>query len=132
MLLGTKALNLGPIPVKSGFMKTTTKIIAAALIVGLFVYGAARLSTTNTSNETVLKRKIIEVPNGYGYQIFSGDKLLVQQEFIPAVSGNIPFNSAKDAKKVADLVIDKIQNRTSPQISLEELNELDIELLDIP
>lgn len=113
-------------------MKTTTKIIAAALIVGLFVYGAARLSTTNTSNETVLKRKIIEVPNGYGYQIFSGDKLLVQQEFIPAVNGNIPFSSAKDAKKVADLVIDKIQNRTSPQISLEELNELDIELLDIP
>lgn len=132
MLLGTKALNLGPISVKPGFMKTTTKIIASALILGLFVYGAARLSTANTSNETVLKRKIIEVPNGYGYQIFSGDKLLVQQEFIPAVNGNMPFSSTKDAKKVADLVIEKIRSRTSPQITVEELNGLDIELMDTP
>ena len=113
-------------------MKTTTKIIASALILGLFVYGAARLSTANTSNETVLKRKIIEVPNGYGYQIFSGDKLLVQQEFIPAVNGNMPFSSTKDAKKVADLVIEKIRSRTSPQITVEELNGLDIELMDTP
>lgn len=107
-------------------MKNFTKLVATILILGLFFYGATHLSFDNQEHRTTLRNEIIKVENGYGYQIFSGDKLLVQQEFIPAVKGYQTFQSEKDAKKVANLVIEKIQERTSPQISVDELKELGV------
>ena len=110
-------------------MKNITKIVAPILILGLFLYGVTHLSFDEKAQEPILRGKVIKLPNGFGYQIFSGEKLLVQQEFIPAVRGNQPFQSAKDAKKVAKLVIDKIRNRSSPQISIDELKEMEIVIL---
>lgn len=100
--------------------------MALGLILGLFIYGVARLPSAKDTYDPILRKEIIEVPNGYGYKIFSGDKLLIQQEFIPAVKGDIAFGTKKDARKVANLVIEKIRNRTSPQISVEELEALGI------
>ncbi|RIV46737.1 DUF4907 domain-containing protein [Flagellimonas pelagia] len=107
-------------------MKNITKIVAPILILGLFLYGVTHFSFDEKIQEPILRKEVIKVHNGYGYQIFSGEKLLVQQEFIPAVRGNQPFQSAKDARKVANLVIKKIQDRTSPQVSVDELKELEI------
>jgi len=111
-------------------MKNITKIISLLLIVGLFLYGVGHVSSVKKTHSSTLQKEVIEVPNGYGYQIFSGNKLLVQQEYIPAVKGNKPFQSRKDAKRVADLVIEKILSRQSPQITLEELNSLEILILE--
>ena len=110
-------------------MRKITIIVATILILGLFLYGMTHLSFDEKVQEPLLREKVIKLPNGFGYQIFSGDKLLVQQEFIPAVRGNQPFQSAKDAEKVAKLVIDKIRNRTSPKISIDELKEMEIVIL---
>ncbi|MEC7264789.1 MAG: DUF4907 domain-containing protein [Bacteroidota bacterium] len=107
-------------------MKNFTKLIATILILGLFFYGVTHLSLDKEEHQTTLRKEIIKVENGYGYQIFSGEKLLVQQEFIPAVKGYQTFQSAKDAKKVANLVIEKIRERTNPQISVDELKELGV------
>jgi len=108
-------------------MKNITKLVAIILILGLFLYGATHLSLDKKEYQTTLSKEIIKVDNGFGYQIFSGDKLLVQQEFIPAVKGYQTFQSEKDAKKVANLVIEKIRQRTSPQISVDELKDLNVE-----
>ena len=110
-------------------MKNITKIVAPILILGLFLYGVTHLSLNEKVEEPILRKEVIKVPNGYGYQIFSGKKLLVQQEFIPAVRGKQPFQSAKDARKVANLIIEKIRNHISPQISIEELEKLEIVIL---
>ncbi len=80
--------------------------------------------------EPALRTKVITLDNGYGYQIFSGDKLLIQQEFIPAVEGEKQFETKEDAKQVADMVMRKILKGESPRISLEELNDLDIVILE--
>ncbi|NDV43801.1 DUF4907 domain-containing protein [Flagellimonas sediminis] len=111
-------------------MKNITKLIATILTLGLFLYGATHLSFDNVGNQTTLRKEIIKVENGYGYQIFSGEKLLVQQKFIPAVKGYQTFRSVKDAKKVANLIVEKIRNRISPQISVEELAELGVVFSD--
>ena len=104
--------------------------MVSALTIGLFLYGVSHLSSDHDFHEPILRKEIIKVDGGFGYQIFSGDKLLIQQEFIPAVKGRKPFNSAKDARRVALLVIEKIRNRTNPRISLAEITDLDVVILD--
>lgn len=107
-------------------MKNITKIVGLALILCLFFYGATRLFNESHNDLPMLSKEIIEVDGGYGYQIYSGDKLLVQQEFIPAITGKRPFKSSQDAQKVANLVLEKISSGTKPYIKKEELEQLNV------
>ncbi len=81
---------------------------------------------TQIQGNSQIRTEIIMVEQGYGYQILSGEKLLVRQEFIPAVYGQVAFQNSDDAKKIADLVKNKLINRINPEVSLEELRSLNI------
>lgn len=78
--------------------------------------------------DTILQSEIYEIPNGYGYRLWSKNRLLVQQEVIPAVSGIRPFASFGDAQKVADLVIHKMELGEDPRVRKEELEQLHINI----
>lgn len=87
-------------------------------------------SNPNMSKGSIpLRSEVVEVEAGYGYLIWAGEKLLVKQEFIPAINGKVPFQSYADAKKVAVLVAFKFKNRTNPEVSVEELSRLNIATL---
>lgn len=73
-----------------------------------------------------VRSKIIEVGQGYGYEIWIGEKLLVKQEFIPAINGEITFKTPEEARKVANLITKKLLERSNPEISVEELVSLNI------
>ncbi|MAU16590.1 MAG: hypothetical protein CMH46_13750 [Muricauda sp.] len=107
-------------------MKNITKIVTSALLLCLFFYGATRLFNESHNDLPMLSKEIIKVDGGYGYQIYSGDKLLVQQEFIPAIKGKKPFKTSQDAQKVANLVLEKINAGTKPYIKKEELEQLNV------
>ncbi|MCL6264852.1 DUF4907 domain-containing protein [Flagellimonas myxillae] len=77
-------------------------------------------------NSAQLRPEVVKVQEGYGYLIWAGEKLLVKQEFIPAINGEIPFQSHRDAKKIAVLVASKLKNRSNPEVSKEELSKLNI------
>ena len=63
----------------------------------------------------------------FGYEIFKGKKKFIVQEHIPARPGNAGFKTAKDAEKVAKLVISKLERGISPpSVSEEELRALGI------
>jgi hypothetical protein len=113
-------------------MKRGNKILGTCLLLCLIAYGLSHLSTFDTSAEGILRSEVIALPNGYGYQIYSGDQVLIRQEFIPAIYGQTPFSSKRDAKAVADLVMEKIKNRSNPQVTKEEMEELKIRILSIP
>ncbi|MDC6366953.1 MULTISPECIES: DUF4907 domain-containing protein [Flavobacteriaceae] len=108
------------------------KTAVLILLVGVFCFEASKwgMEQWPEREEPALRTKVITLDNGYGYQIFSGDKLLIQQEFIPAVEGEKQFETKEDAKQVADMVMRKILKGESPRISLEELNDLDIVILE--
>ncbi|TMU50449.1 DUF4907 domain-containing protein [Flagellimonas algicola] len=75
---------------------------------------------------TSLRSEVVRVEEGYGYHIWAGEKLLVKQEFIPAINGAIPFQSYGDAQTISILVASKLKNRISPEVSIEELSKLNI------
>ena len=84
-------------------------------------------STTASNKKTDYSVKSIQTENGWGYQIFKGKKLLINQPTIPAVQGNQSFSSELDAIKVGELVVNKLlQNQFPPTVSSEELISLGI------
>jgi hypothetical protein len=60
----------------------------------------------------------------WGYEILVNRKTYIHQEFIPALEGNQPFQSKKDALKVGRAVLQKVKNRQSPTLTAEEVRKL--------
>ena len=65
--------------------------------------------------------------NGYGYDIYMGDKLYIHQPTIPAVAGNKGFSSSEKAERTAAFVEQKILNNIiPPAVTPEELDSLGV------
>jgi hypothetical protein len=70
---------------------------------------------------------ITSINDTYGYDIFSGKKLLIHQTNKPGLPGNEGFKTMEDAQKVAELVIQKIQNgQMPPTVNISELKSLGV------
>ena len=64
---------------------------------------------------------------GWGYQIYKGEKIIIDQTIIPAISGRNRFATKEDAAKVGELVWKKIsKNRGFPSVTVFELDSLKI------
>lgn len=75
-----------------------------------------------------LYSEVIDQGDGYGYRIYNGEKLIIQQETIPGFVGEIAFATHDDADKVAKCVMDKLLKGVNPTVTLEELNALGIDI----
>ena len=71
---------------------------------------------------------VYKTETGFGYIISYNNKVLIKQDYIPAVQHNQSFCNFDDAQKVAELIIDKLKSKENPRISLVELKKLDIQL----
>jgi len=82
---------------------------------------------TNKSSE-----KIMTIPfkteKGWGYNIIIDDNIYIHQEYIPAVRGNMAFQSKEDAEKTGNLVIKKMRLGQFPSIKINEIDSLKIGL----
>ncbi len=81
----------------------------------------------NHSHSSAMHVDVISVKGGYGYQIKEGDRLLIDQPVIPAVTGGRAFKSREDAQKVGQLVLERVKKHTDFSVSTKELRELNIE-----
>lgn len=64
--------------------------------------------------------------HGWYYEIYRENRLLIKQKNIPGSSGIQYFKSKKDAKKIALLVVDKLENKIFPNITKAELDSCNI------
>jgi len=71
--------------------------------------------------------EVIPLTKGFGYIIRIDQKMVIKQTFIPAVQGNVPFCTEKDAQRTADFVIKKMIGNKGPALTIEELNQLQID-----
>lgn len=71
---------------------------------------------------------IYRVDNGFGYSISNNNKILIKQNYIPAIKTKQPFSNFNDAQSIANLVKKRIENRQSPRITKEDLDSLKIRL----
>jgi len=107
-------------------MNKRKKQLATSLFFGLVLIVGLSLLMSLQKKDLVVVNEVIQLENGFGYKIYDGNKLLIRQEFIPAIKGEKPFKSHSDAQKVADLIANKIRKGTSPRIEKGELVALGI------
>jgi Domain of unknown function (DUF4907) len=72
--------------------------------------------------------KIVYYDNvGWGYQIFIGSNLIINQKHIPAVQGVKGFSSEAKAKIAAEYVLNLVeQGNMQPRMSVELLDSLQV------
>lgn len=76
-------------------------------------------------------RYTIEITNEsevYSYHIYQGKKLFIKQDHIPAIDSKKRFCSTEEAKRVAELVVERLTNHENPSITLEDIERLKINL----
>lgn len=64
--------------------------------------------------------------NAYGYRILRKERTVVYQPFIPALSGKQSFSSERDARKVGELVLQRLQSGDDFVITASDLQHLGI------
>lgn len=67
--------------------------------------------------------KAIKTSNGWGYEIAVDGKTFIRQTTLPAVYGNIPFATEKEALLVGKHAMAKLKTGQLPQITVSELKE---------
>ncbi|RED21938.1 uncharacterized protein DUF4907 [Flavobacterium cutihirudinis] len=73
-----------------------------------------------TKKET-LQMDSFRTTSGWGYTIAYKDKILIKQSVIPVITDNKSFESKEDALKVGNLVIQKLNEHSSPTVTKNDL-----------
>ena len=93
-----------------------------AIVIYLFIY--VNILTKDTKKYSIA---IHQVDTGFGYTIKYGGKILIKQDFIPAIQKIQPFCTQQDAQKTANIVKNKMLKKQNPKVLLAELQELKID-----
>ncbi len=85
----------------------------------------------NTADEKAFTSRYslatFQTENGWGYEIKIDGKTKIKQPTIPAVSGGLAFDSEMDARRVGELVMQKLQkSKQLPTVTKKELDSLHI------
>lgn len=79
------------------------------------------------SKHTFSARIIFTDSLGWGYQIFDGNKMMINQIHIPAIQGNKGFKSRQSAQITANFVLYKLSNNIfPPTVDAKELDSLGV------
>ncbi len=106
--------------------KKALPVLFTVLVLSIAVFFTFQHKNTKTKLAGLNIETFQTDTGGWGYNIVTGEKILIKQDIIPAIESNIPFQSEKDAKKTASLVIKKMKSKKFPTITVEELNELNV------
>lgn len=94
-------------------------VVVLAFFIALFYL-------SHSKKEPEFSSFIYKTKSGWAYNIQFNHKVIIQQEFIPAVQGSHPFESESDARHTSELVIHKLMKRQLPSISMQELDSLHV------
>ena len=108
-------------------------IIIIVLLFSLLFFTIRNYNNDN-KNDSYFKIEIHKVKNGYGYSLSSYDKILIKQDFIPALQKKYPFCTFEDAYNVATLVKERFVKNQNPKIILIDLENLNVGIncVDLP
>lgn len=104
--------------------KKTTALIFLCALSAMVVY----YLNDHPEIQSEFKIEIIEKSERYSYHICFGEKLLIKQNHIPALASKKKFCNEEEARKVAELVVEKLSQYQNPSVTLQELQDLKINL----
>lgn len=96
------------------------------IIPGIAIISILFLILTQCQANNKFDYRVIKVENGWGYELFSKDKIIIHQEIIPVIEGNSPFLSRSDARKTGKLALYKLSTGKIPMITRRDLDSLGI------
>jgi hypothetical protein len=67
--------------------------------------------------------------SGWGYRIVLKDKVIVEQPFIPRLSGKKEFPSRKSASETGELMLERLKNHQQPVFSVDDLEKVGLDSL---
>ncbi|MEN1785587.1 MAG: DUF4907 domain-containing protein [Bacteroidota bacterium] len=97
--------------------------ITAALILVLGIALNGILAHRSSEEYRLVSQKS---ESGWVYHIYRKNQLLIRQNTIPGIADNKAFETKEDAEKIGKIVIDRLQSKTTPSISKEDLKQHDI------
>lgn len=109
--------------------------VSLVIVLVVLLFQLINIRFIHQNSDTAPKRQLYTVEtfktgdNGWGYSILCGGKMVIRQDIIPAIQQSIPFQSEKDAKETAHLVIKKLNHKMLPVISVDELDSLRVLVL---
>ncbi|MGO4919697.1 DUF4907 domain-containing protein [Maribacter spongiicola] len=104
-------------------MISTAKFWVLIVLFLALVFGYSIYNQTFTNETQSFHSQVVNLNDGYGYQIMRGEKIVILQEFIPGFTGKQKFVNEAQALKIADLVIAKIEAGKSPVLKLSDLTD---------
>ena len=96
--------------------------IAAVFIAGVAILFTLLCFTGRDRSELEAFRS----ENGWGYSVKNREKVIIYQPYIPALEGNKPFRSKREALKAGRMVITKIHEGTDYTLTIDELTKAGI------
>ncbi|OUS00958.1 hypothetical protein A9Q86_09420 [Flavobacteriales bacterium 33_180_T64] len=102
--------------------KTLLCFILALSILPLVFF----ISKTNSIGQEIYV-EVYEKKGGYGYKISISEKIVIQQDHIPAIQKQIVFKNYNDALLIANLVKSKLESNKNPRITIDDLNSNNVE-----
>ena len=79
------------------------------------------LLLTSCTEKSAFKIESFKTTTGWGYTIASKNRILIKQSIIPVINETKSFRTEKDALKIGNLVIDKLNKGLSPTVTKNDL-----------
>ncbi len=96
------------------------KTVLPAVLMGVLLFSC------NLDSDPV-RVQVYKSGNGWGYEIGNNKRKIIDQPFIPAVSGAQPFKTKEEAMRTGRLALEKMRDtKRLPTISSLELDSLNI------
>ena len=81
----------------------------------------------NKSPDQKFNIKITKTESGYFYDIYKKNKMIIHQPSIPAAIGDQQFKDSIQCKKIAQLVVKKLEHKIFPTITIKDLKDSNIQ-----
>lgn len=91
---------------------------------GIIALTAVTFFVYTTESRMCFSYQVYPIENGYGYRIKKGDKVVIQQDFIPTQKGHQAFAIKQHAEEAARLLVKKLMHNKVPALSVEEINSI--------
>jgi hypothetical protein len=102
-----------------------TKQSRRTVIIGFLLAIAILLSVIRSQrSQNGLHYKTFCAKNGWGYDVFIENRVLIHQDVVPVINTQQGFKYERQAEKAARLVIKKIRMKKLPQLTKSEIQLL--------
>lgn len=68
--------------------------------------------------------EVIRVPGGWGYQVLLGERVYIDQPFMPGLPGKIPFPDRRSALKAGNMVKLKLSHGRHPELTPADMTKI--------